>query len=249
MLYGHKHLFGCRFNTPLSAFVTRQFKRAKPCCLRPEAHREDKMGEDVSACNTSMVLLNKGDCISQSMLNVHRVLFIMLVIPNLSFTGQTHNQEAPPVIMVDELLILNPHKLSFSEAGLRIMITPHFSPRTRLSMAGRMLISEVCETHARHCSTVVSELHNKFLTLFSQRQRLIQTSKNQRDSEIGPGSTSNSLKRTGSCSLENGGGRPGMGDTESGDKSGAVCLPREEEDDEDGIFHPIHIPGNQLKPH
>lgn len=44
--------------------------------------------------------------------------------------------------MVDELLILRPHQLSFPEAGLRVMITPHFSPRTRLSMAGRMLISE-----------------------------------------------------------------------------------------------------------
>uniref|UniRef100_A0A672FU86 Sodium/calcium exchanger membrane region domain-containing protein n=1 Tax=Salarias fasciatus TaxID=181472 RepID=A0A672FU86_SALFA len=54
--------------------------------------------------------------------------------------GQAPGSEAAPVVMVDELLILNPHKLSFSEAGLRIMITPHFSPRTRLSMAGRMLI-------------------------------------------------------------------------------------------------------------
>lgn len=48
-----------------------------------------------------------------------------------------------PVVMVDELLILRPHQLSFPEAGLRVMITPHFSPRTRLTMAGRMLISEV----------------------------------------------------------------------------------------------------------
>lgn len=56
------------------------------------------------------------------------------------FTGQ---EPPPPVVMVDELLILNPHKLSFSEASMRIMITPHFSPRTRLSMAGRMVISEV----------------------------------------------------------------------------------------------------------
>ena len=47
------------------------------------------------------------------------------------------------MMMVDEMLILNPHQMSFSEAGLRIMITPHFSPRTRLSMAGRVLISEV----------------------------------------------------------------------------------------------------------
>uniref|UniRef100_A0A3Q3CF23 Sodium/potassium/calcium exchanger 3-like n=1 Tax=Haplochromis burtoni TaxID=8153 RepID=A0A3Q3CF23_HAPBU len=128
---------------------------------------------------------------------------------------------ASPVVMVDELLILNPHKLSFSEAGLRIMITPHFSPRTRLSMAGRMLISE--------------------------RQRLLRISKNQRDVEAGPGSrggsTSNSLKRTASCSLENGGGRPGMVNTESGDKPGTeVCQQEDEDDDEDGIFSPVRIP-------
>lgn len=47
------------------------------------------------------------------------------------------------VIMVDELLSAYPHQLSFSEAGLRIMITSHFPPKTRLSMASRMLINEV----------------------------------------------------------------------------------------------------------
>lgn len=52
------------------------------------------------------------------------------------------------MVMVDEMLSLHPHQLSFSDASLRIMITPHFSPRTRLSMAGRMLISEV-STEAR----------------------------------------------------------------------------------------------------
>lgn len=72
------------------------------------------------------------------------------------FSGQAHGQEPPPVIMVDELLILNPHKLSFSEAGLRVMITPHFSPRTRLSMAGRMLISEV------HQSTFTTHTFSQF---------------------------------------------------------------------------------------
>ncbi|XP_030050534.1 sodium/potassium/calcium exchanger 3 [Microcaecilia unicolor] len=46
------------------------------------------------------------------------------------------------VIMVDELLSAFPHQLSFSEAGLRIMITSHFAPKTRLSMASRMLINE-----------------------------------------------------------------------------------------------------------
>lgn len=186
-----------KFNSQVLAFVTRQLRSSRPCCSKSENHRDDKMGEDASACNTSMVLLNK---------------------------GQGHSQEASPVIMVDELLILNPHKLSFSEAGLRIMITPHFSPRTRLSMAGRMLISE--------------------------RQRLIQSSKNQRDGEASPGSrtgsANNSLKRTGSCSLENGGRRPGVGDAESGDKPGAEACQaeEEEEEDDDGIFSPVRIPGS-----
>nr|XP_057942150.1 sodium/potassium/calcium exchanger 3 [Doryrhamphus excisus]XP_057942151.1 sodium/potassium/calcium exchanger 3 [Doryrhamphus excisus] len=172
-----------KFNAQIMIVVTRQFRSAGPCCFVSENGRDDKMAEDPSACHTSLVLLNK---------------------------AQAHNQETAPVIMVDELLILSPHKLSFSEAGLRIMITPHFSPRTRLSMAGRMLISE--------------------------RQRLIRTSKNPRGSgsAVGSrgGSTTNSLKRTGSCSLENGGR---AGDTESGDKPGL-------EQDDEGIFHPLRIP-------
>ncbi|XP_036975205.1 sodium/potassium/calcium exchanger 3 [Acanthopagrus latus] len=181
-----------KFNNQILAFVTRQLRSGRPCCPASEDRRDDKMGEDASACTTSMVLLNK---------------------------GQAHGQEPAPVVMVDELLILNPHKLSFSDAGLRIMITPHFSPRTRLSMAGRMLISE--------------------------RQRLIQNSKNQRDGEAGPGSTTNSLKRSGSCSLENGGRAAGAGDAEPGDKPGAGAgQPEEEEDDEDGIFSPVRIPGS-----
>ncbi|XP_046534033.1 sodium/potassium/calcium exchanger 3 isoform X3 [Equus quagga] len=51
-------------------------------------------------------------------------------------------QRKASVIMVDELLSAYPHQLSFSEAGLRIMITSHFPPKTRLSMASRMLINE-----------------------------------------------------------------------------------------------------------
>uniref|UniRef100_G3QAQ8 Sodium/calcium exchanger membrane region domain-containing protein n=1 Tax=Gasterosteus aculeatus aculeatus TaxID=481459 RepID=G3QAQ8_GASAC len=82
------------------------------------------------------------------------------------FTGQGNGQEAHPVIMVDELLILNPHKLSFPDAGLRVMITPHFSPRTRLSMAGRMLISEVRKRSFIHLLTVLlfDSKANRWLT-------------------------------------------------------------------------------------
>uniref|UniRef100_A0A6Q2YQ94 Sodium/calcium exchanger membrane region domain-containing protein n=2 Tax=Esox lucius TaxID=8010 RepID=A0A6Q2YQ94_ESOLU len=57
----------------------------------------------------------------------------------------------PSVLMVDELLSAYPHKLTFSEAGMRIMITSHFSPRTRLTMASRMLINEVRLTRSRSC--------------------------------------------------------------------------------------------------
>lgn len=195
-LYGI-YIIIMKFNSQIMAFVTRQCRRSSvPCCSRSEEHREDKMVDDQTACNTSIVLLSKASALGP---------------------------DPPPVIMVDELLILNPHKLSFSEAGLRIMITPHFSPRTRLSMAGRMVISE--------------------------RQRLIQISKTEKDGEACPGSrrasSSNSLKRTGSCGLENGGGRPRITDTESGEKqvSGLGQTEEEEGDDDDGPFRPWHIPG------
>ncbi|XP_041038023.1 sodium/potassium/calcium exchanger 3-like [Carcharodon carcharias] len=53
-----------------------------------------------------------------------------------------HRSESNSVVMVDELFSTSPHKLSFPEASLRIMITQHFGPRTRLTMASRMLINE-----------------------------------------------------------------------------------------------------------
>lgn len=93
-------------------------------------------------------------------------------------------------------------------------------------------------------SELSSERFFRGLFLF-QRQRLIQNSKNQFDGEAGPGSTNNSLKRTGSCSLENGGRGPSVGDVESGDKPGNEACHPEEEDDEDGIFSPVRIPGDK----
>ncbi|CAB1332981.1 unnamed protein product [Coregonus sp. 'balchen'] len=87
--------------------------------------------------------------------------------------------EDGPTCNTNMLLILNPHQLSFSEAGLRIMISPHFSPRTRLTMAGRVLISE--------------------------RQRLIRDPNSQLDGEASPGAGGTPLKGLGSGGLENGG--------------------------------------------
>uniref|UniRef100_A0AAY4EWI5 Sodium/calcium exchanger membrane region domain-containing protein n=1 Tax=Denticeps clupeoides TaxID=299321 RepID=A0AAY4EWI5_9TELE len=64
-------------------------------------------------------------------------------------------QSQPSVMMVDEVLSAYPHQLSFSEAGMRVMITSHFSPRTRLTMASRMLINErqrLAHTRSLSCS-------------------------------------------------------------------------------------------------
>ncbi|XP_076979505.1 sodium/potassium/calcium exchanger 4 isoform X2 [Tamandua tetradactyla] len=47
-----------------------------------------------------------------------------------------------PVVMVDEILSSSPPKFSFPEAGLRVMITNKFGPRTRLRMASRIIINE-----------------------------------------------------------------------------------------------------------
>lgn len=89
----------------------------------------------------------------------------------------------PSVLMVDELLCAYPHQLSFSEAGMRIMITSHFSPRTRLTMASRMLITEVTEVALlyhflwwNHPSRIPQLLSDWFWQPFAiQRQRLINT--------------------------------------------------------------------------
>uniref|UniRef100_A0A665XFS8 Solute carrier family 24 member 6a n=1 Tax=Echeneis naucrates TaxID=173247 RepID=A0A665XFS8_ECHNA len=65
------------------------------------------------------------------------------------------------VVMVDELLHLHPHQLSFSEASFRLLITPHFPPFTRLRMAGRMVIMKV------HCKDSRSSHYAKWLDKFS----------------------------------------------------------------------------------
>ncbi|XP_004681664.1 PREDICTED: sodium/potassium/calcium exchanger 4 isoform X2 [Condylura cristata] len=47
-----------------------------------------------------------------------------------------------PVVMVDEVMSSSPPKFNFPEAGLRVMITNKFGPRTRLRMASRIIINE-----------------------------------------------------------------------------------------------------------
>uniref|UniRef100_A0A8C4MV63 Solute carrier family 24 member 4 n=1 Tax=Equus asinus asinus TaxID=83772 RepID=A0A8C4MV63_EQUAS len=65
--------------------------------------------------------------------------------PSVPLLGQV-KEEPPygknPVVMVDEVLSSSPPKFSFPEAGLRVMITNKFGPRTRLRMASRIIINE-----------------------------------------------------------------------------------------------------------
>uniref|UniRef100_A0A8C6S1Q3 Solute carrier family 24 member 4b n=1 Tax=Neogobius melanostomus TaxID=47308 RepID=A0A8C6S1Q3_9GOBI len=46
------------------------------------------------------------------------------------------------VVMVDEIINASPSKFRFPEAGLRVMVTSHFGPKTRLRMASRLIITE-----------------------------------------------------------------------------------------------------------
>ncbi|KTG03171.1 hypothetical protein cypCar_00000442 [Cyprinus carpio] len=104
-----------KFNSQIWGWVEQRFGIPGQQCLVSSLRRDVSVGEASPHCDTSMILLKK---------------------------GQNAGGQDSPVVMVDELMSLHPHQFSFSEASLRVMITPHFSPRTRLSMAGRMLITE-----------------------------------------------------------------------------------------------------------
>ncbi|XP_058912863.1 sodium/potassium/calcium exchanger 4 isoform X2 [Kogia breviceps] len=65
--------------------------------------------------------------------------------PSVPLLGQVKEEpqySKNPVVMVDEVLSSSPPKFTFPEAGLRIMITKKFGPRTRLRMASRIIINE-----------------------------------------------------------------------------------------------------------
>ncbi|XP_066505810.1 sodium/potassium/calcium exchanger 3 [Hoplias malabaricus] len=104
-----------KFNSQIWGWVEQRCGIPGQPCLVSSLRRDISVGEATAHCDTSLILLKKGQCAAD---------------------GDS------PVVMVDELMSLHPHSFSFSEASLRVMITPHFSPRTRLSMAGRMLITE-----------------------------------------------------------------------------------------------------------
>ncbi|XP_031747325.1 sodium/potassium/calcium exchanger 4 isoform X2 [Xenopus tropicalis] len=61
-------------------------------------------------------------------------------LQDVKASQQYYNRNS--VVMVDEIICSSPPKYRFPEAGLRIMITNKFPPRTRLRMASRLIINE-----------------------------------------------------------------------------------------------------------
>ncbi|XP_028279768.1 sodium/potassium/calcium exchanger 3 [Parambassis ranga] len=141
---------------------------------------------------------------------------------------KANHHRKPSVLMVDELLSAYPHQLSFSEAGMRIMITSHFSPRTRLTMASRMLINE--------------------------RQRLINTrTLTNGDSDVPVKAGSRRGIENGLSGAERGArhdDREAGNETENEDNENNENDEEEEEEDSEGPFVPFQCPAgafNKLK--
>ncbi|XP_076015713.1 sodium/potassium/calcium exchanger 3 [Genypterus blacodes] len=103
-----------KFNRSLCNLVERYCSRAGQPCLS-SLRRTTAVGI-IGDTDTDMVPLKPDSCV---------------------VAGQD-----PGVVMVDELMNFHPNQLSFSEASLRLLITPHFPSLSRLRMAGRMVINE-----------------------------------------------------------------------------------------------------------
>ncbi|XP_040904014.1 sodium/potassium/calcium exchanger 3 [Toxotes jaculatrix] len=108
-----------KFNRSLCSLVERHCRAGQPCLS--SLRRTTAVG-NIGDCDNDMVPLKPGAGAG---------------VYSCVVAGQDSG-----VVMVDELLNLHPHQLSFSEASLRLLITPHFPPFTRLRMAGRMVINE-----------------------------------------------------------------------------------------------------------
>uniref|UniRef100_A0A669B4K6 Sodium/potassium/calcium exchanger 3 n=1 Tax=Oreochromis niloticus TaxID=8128 RepID=A0A669B4K6_ORENI len=141
-----------RLNSYIVRFLGRRKKNSTT--LRNGAANNAELDD---GCDATAVLLKKGTFLLRLCTdNVELLIDLMSLLPALCSRNAKENLIAripcmcptanhhrkTSVLMVDELLSAYPHQLSFSEAGMRIMITSHFSPRTRLTMASRMLITE-----------------------------------------------------------------------------------------------------------
>ncbi|XP_070818916.1 sodium/potassium/calcium exchanger 3 isoform X1 [Chaetodon trifascialis] len=183
-LYGI-YIIIMKFNRSLHGLVEKHCSRAGQPCLS-SLRRTTAVGS-IGDCDNDMVPLKPDSCV---------------------VAGQDSG-----VVMVDEMLNLHPHQLSFSEASLRLLITPHFPPFTRLHMAGRMVINE--------------------------RQRLIRA---RVGPEEGGASGEESLGANGPWGRENGTVAEGdmqpieeerERSKETGEETGGEAQPKEEEEEEE----------------
>ncbi|XP_055018437.1 sodium/potassium/calcium exchanger 3-like [Boleophthalmus pectinirostris] len=140
---------------------------------------------------------------------------------------KANHQRKTSVLMVDELLSAYPHQLSFSEAGMRIMITSHFSPRTRLTMASRMLINE------RQRLISSRTLTNGDSDAVGVKAGLRKSAENGLTSAAGGGADRRDDRETGN-------------DTENEDNDNNENDEDEEEEEGEGPFVPFQCPGGVL---
>lgn len=68
---------------------------------------------------------------------------ICITSPSVTSVKPSKAYSRGSVVMVDEIINASPSKYRFPEAGLRVMVTSHFGPKTRLRMASRLIITEV----------------------------------------------------------------------------------------------------------
>lgn len=71
------------------------------------------------------------------------LVFIAVMCASTPLVKPSKAYSRGSVVMVDEIMNASPSKFRFPEAGLRVMVTSHFGPKTRLRMASRLIITEV----------------------------------------------------------------------------------------------------------
>uniref|UniRef100_A0A3B3RVE5 Solute carrier family 24 member 3 n=1 Tax=Paramormyrops kingsleyae TaxID=1676925 RepID=A0A3B3RVE5_9TELE len=194
-----------RLRSPFNSRAHRYFERRKRSTVNLANGMTSNPDIDEAGCDATAVLLKKA--------NFHC---------------------RPSVLMVDELLSAYPHQLSFSEAGMRIMITSHFSPRTRLTMASRMLIME--RQRLSNCRPISNGDSEGVVRALGRR--------GLENGLSGPERGFNGHgKRQGE---DEGGGVEAGNDTENEDnennENDGEEEEEEEEDDNEGPLQPFHVP-------
>ncbi|KAJ7991123.1 hypothetical protein DPEC_G00293990 [Dallia pectoralis] len=95
--------------------------------------------EDKSLTNGNMVMSNE---LEDGNACYYTCIWDDPSMPLLISVKPTKIYSRGSVVMVDEMINSSPPNYRFPDAGLRIMITNHFGPKTRLRMASRLIINE-----------------------------------------------------------------------------------------------------------